>query len=85
MVFAVFFGLVGVHTKDEIALLAESCGEVCDVAGSVFTAEEDLVLWDFTTTSSGGDLVDEEVDSGRVVLDWKGCFKNIAMAIADES
>ena len=52
-VFAVFFRFVGVDAKDEGAFVAEDGGEVGDVAGFVFAAEEDLIFWDFTSSCGG--------------------------------
>lgn len=84
-IFAVFFRFVGVDAKNEVAFVAEGGGEVSDVACFVFATEEDLIFWDFSSSCGGGNLLDEEGDSGSIVLDRKRGFKNVTIAVADES
>jgi len=82
--FAVFFGFVGVDAHDEVAGVAQGGGEVGDVGGFVFAAEEDLGLGDFAATGGEGDLLDEKGDSFGGVVNGEVVFEDVAVAVADE-
>lgn len=55
-VFTVFFSFVSIDTKNKIALLTKSRGEVGDVTGFVFTTEEDLIFRNLSSVCSSRNL-----------------------------
>ena len=82
-VFAIFLGFVSVDPDDEIAFQTQSLSEVRHIRGLVLAAQKYLVLGDFSMAGGGLNFLEQMLDASRVVLDGKGGFEDVAVAIAD--